>query len=174
MPDASTTLLEEAIESWQYARHGVLAEAELIPDEGYDFRPHPKSRTVRELLLHIIGSGLMMSGELSNPEGDFTREVEGGIYEHYAGHLPEDASPSELRELLRTTLEEGVAKLRAAGEVAMIQSIRRFDGELWTRLAWLHHGIAHEEYHRGQVALYVRLQGIVPALTRLIHGDAAE
>ncbi len=116
----------------------------------------------------------MMSGELSDPEGDFTREVDGGIYEHHAGRLPREPSPSELRELLRTTLEEGVAKLRKAGEVAMLQSIRRFDGELWTRLAWMHHGIAHEEYHRGQLALYARLQGIIPALTRLIHGDAAE
>jgi uncharacterized damage-inducible protein DinB len=174
MSAGSTTLLEEAIESWEYARQGVMAEAELIPDEGYDFRPHARSRTVRELLLHIIGSGLMMSGELSNPEGDFTRKVEGGVYEHYAGWLPQAASPAELRELLRTTLEGGVAKLRAAGEVAMLQSIRRFDGILWTRLAWMNHGIAHEEYHRGQVALYVRLQGIVPALTRLIHGDSAQ
>lgn len=79
-----------------------------------------------------------------------------------------------MSEILRTTLEEGVAKLRAAGEVAMLRSIRRFDGELWTRLAWMHHGIAHEEYHRGQLAPYVRLRGIVPALTRLIHGDTAE
>lgn len=174
MANRSTTLLDEVIESWEYARHGVIAEAEVIPDEGYDFRPHPKSRTVSELALHIVGSGLMMAGELSNPEGDFTRDVEGGMYEHYAGHLPSSPSPPEIRELLRTTLEQGVANLRAAGEVAMLQSIRRFDGELWTRLAWMNHGIAHEEYHRGQLALYARLQGIVPALTRLIHGDNAE
>ena len=52
----------------------------------------------------------------------------------------------------------------------MLQTIRRFDGALWTRLAWLQHGIAHEEYHRGQLALYVRLLGKTPALTKLIEG----
>jgi len=39
-----------------------------------------------------------------------------------------------------------------------------------SRLTWLNHAIAHEEYHRGQLALYARLLGRVPALTRLIEG----
>ncbi len=52
----------------------------------------------------------------------------------------------------------------------MLQTIRRFDGELWTRLAWLQHGIAHEECHSGQLALYVRSLGKTPALTKLIGG----
>ena len=46
----------------------------------------------------------------------------------------------------------------------------RFDGLEGTRLAWMHQGISHEEYHRGQLALFARLMGKVPALTRLIHG----
>ena len=52
----------------------------------------------------------------------------------------------------------------------MLQLIRRFDGKMGTRLAWMHHGISHEEYHRGQLALYARLLGRVPALTQLIQG----
>ena len=52
----------------------------------------------------------------------------------------------------------------------MLQLIERFDGEKGTRLAWLYHGIAQEEYHRGQLALYARLIGIEPALTRRIRG----
>ena len=52
----------------------------------------------------------------------------------------------------------------------MLQRIRRFDGEQGTRLAWVYHGIAHEEYHRAQLALYARLMGRTPALTKRIHG----
>lgn len=169
----SDRLLEEAIESWEYARRGVAAEAAVIPEEDWGFRPEPGARSVAEIVRHIVESGLMMVGELTNPEGDFTRDVPGGFIVHHAGHLPDDPSPGGLKELLESTLEEGVAKLREAGEVQMLQTIRRFDGELWTRLAWMHHGIAHEEYHRGQLAIYARIQGIVPALTRLIHGEVA-
>ena len=64
-------------------------------------------------------------------------------------------------------------QLRAAGEVQMLQHVRRFDGERGTRLSWLHHGIAHEEYHRAQLALYARLLGRTPALTRAIESADA-
>ncbi|HSH74487.1 MAG TPA: DinB family protein [Longimicrobiales bacterium] len=173
MSGKSTTLLEEAIESWGFARDGVIAEAEVIPDEAYDYRPHPEAKSVRELLLHILESGLMMVGELSDPAGDFTRAEPAGLMERHAGHLPGEPDPGELRSLLRTTLEKGVAKLRDAGEVEMLQTIRRFDGAMWTRLTWMYHGVAHEEYHRGQLATYARTLGLVPALTRLIHGQSA-
>lgn len=170
---SAVTLLAEAIESWEYARQGVIAEAEGLPEEQWSFRPHDGARSFAEIVRHVLESGLMMVGELTDPEGDFTRDVPGGFIVHHAGHLPADAGPSEMKSLLSSTLAEGVAKLQEAGEVAMLQTIRRFDGELWTRLAWLHHGIAHEEYHRGQLAMYARIQGLVPALTRLIHGQAA-
>lgn len=165
-----TTLLDEVIESWEYARSGVIAEAEVIPDESYDERPHPESRSLSELLRHILESGLMMAGELSRSDGDFTRQDFGAFIEEYAGHLPKAPSPSELRDLLRSSLDDGASKIRTAGELGMLQTIRRFDGERWTRLAWMNHGIAHEEYHRGQVALYARLLGHVPALTQKILG----
>jgi uncharacterized damage-inducible protein DinB len=52
----------------------------------------------------------------------------------------------------------------------MLQTIRQFNGERATRLSWMQHGIGHEEYHRGQLAVYARLVGRVPALTKLIQG----
>ena len=64
----------------------------------------------------------------------------------------------------------GAQQFRQACELHMLQHITRFDGEQGTRLAWMNHGIAHEEYHRGQLALYARLVGRVPALTQLIYG----
>jgi uncharacterized damage-inducible protein DinB len=52
----------------------------------------------------------------------------------------------------------------------LLQPIRQFSGVPASRVSWLHHGISHEEYHRGQLALYARLLGEVPALTKLILG----
>ena len=70
---------------------------------------------------------------------------------------------------LKATHADGAKRIRAAGELRMLQNIRQFNGEPATRLRGSH-GVAHEEYHRGQLALYPRLVGRVPALTRLIHG----
>jgi uncharacterized damage-inducible protein DinB len=77
-----------------------------------------------------------------------------------------------LIELLRQSHTDSDARFRSAGELMALQYIRRFDGVLGTRLAWLYHAVDHESYHRGQLALYVRQLGKVPALTRLIHGES--
>lgn len=171
---SASVLLDEAIESWQYVRQGVLAEAEGIPEDRWGFRPHERARTVGELVTHIVRHGLVMTGELTDPAGDFTRQPPPAFAEQYGGHITESASPSELKELLTATLEEGVAKFRAAGEDTMLRPIRRFDGERWARLTWMYHGIGHEDYHRGQLAMYARIMGLVPALTRAIYGEEAK
>jgi uncharacterized damage-inducible protein DinB len=71
---------------------------------------------------------------------------------------------------MKRTLEDGVRAFTAAGEMHMLGRIRRFDGQYGSRFAWMQHGIAHEEYHRGQIAMSARLMGIKPALTKLIEG----
>lgn len=166
-----TTLLDEAIEAWEDVRRGVLEEAAVIPEDRWDWRPHPESRTVAELLRHILESGLMAVGELAREDGDFQRQ---GFAEHlaeHAGELPGSMEPDELQDRLQLAFAEGAATLRAAGEIHMLQRIRRFDGLRGTRLAWFQHAVAHEMYHRGQLALYARQLGVTPALTRRIQGS---
>jgi uncharacterized damage-inducible protein DinB len=167
---ARPSILEEALEAWEDARTGVIAELRNIPDRRIDFRPSPESRSVAELTAHIIESGLMMSGELTRPDGSFRRQPFAGFIEEYAGQVRRARTRRALLDLLRTTHAQGARRIRDAGELFMLQVITRFDGQLGTRLAWMHHAIAHEEYHRGQLALCARLLGRVPALTRLIQG----
>lgn len=164
-------LLEEAIEAWEDVRQGVIHEAAILSDDQWGSRPSPGSRSATELVRHILESGLMAVGELTRRDGDFRRQSYPAHLREHAGDLPAAASPVELRALLSETFASGAARLRATGELRMLQFIRRFDGLNGTRLAWFNHAIAHEMYHRGQLALYVRLSGKVPALTRLIHGE---
>ncbi len=167
------TLLDERLDAWHFTRRGLIAELENMPDDGMGFRPTDEVRSVRELIIHIVGSGKMAVGELTDPDGDFARQDFQDHMREHAGTLPEDASKDELIALLRSTHEAGDTAFRAAGELAMLAPIRRFDGKEGTRLAWLDHHIAHEEYHRGQLTVYARLMGLVPALTQMIHGTGS-
>ena len=161
-------LLDETLQAWTYAREGVIAEFENIPAKRYGFRPTAESRSVAELAQHIIESGLMGTGELSRPDGDFTRQPYEAFLREYSGDRARPRDKRRLVSLLRATHDEALAKLRDAGAL-LLQPIRQFNGEPATRLTWLNHAIAHEEYHRGQIALCARLMGIVPALTKLIN-----
>lgn len=165
-----STLLEEALESWQFTREGVIAEAEAVPVDSFDWRPTEKSRTVTELIRHIAESSLMPAGELVRPDGDFQRIPPSQLVAEYGSRVHQVEGKDALLGLLRETFDEGSKRFRDAGEIFLLQTIRRFDGAYGTRLAWLYHMIDHESYHRGQLALYVRQLGYVPALTRMIMG----
>jgi len=165
------TLLEEAVDGWRDAREGVVAELENIPAESFGFRPVPTVRTVAELARHIAESGALMVGELTRPDGDFTRQSYPEHLQEHAGDLDPRPDKASLLALLRGSLDSGVARFLQAGERLMLQQITQFNGEPATRLSWMSHGVAHEEYHRGQLCLYARQLGLVPALTKLIHGS---
>jgi len=164
------SLLDEFLEAWAYTRDGVIAELRNLPDAALDFKPTDANRTARELIHHIIESGLMMSGELSRADGDFQRQSYPKFLAEYGGGVTRHRSKSALMKALRDTHADGNRRIRDAGELLMLQRIRQFNGVPATRLSWMHHGVAHEEYHRGQLALYARLLGRVPALTKMIYG----
>ena len=166
------SLLDETLEAWAYTRSGVISEIQNLSESELKLRPNPDSRTPAEIAIHIVESGLMMAGELSRPDGNFQRMSYLGFIKAYAGDIPKVANKSALIQLLKRSHGDGEKKIRSAGELHMLQWILRFDGERGSRMAWMNHGISHEEYHRGQVALYARLAGRVPALTQLIYGKS--
>ena len=164
------TLLEEALAAWRDARLGVIAEVRNIPARHFEFRPMPETRSVRELVQHILEVAMMMTGELTRPDTDFRRAPWPRLLALYAKQAYRSNSRPVLLKLLRSQLIDGERRFRAQGELALFQLITQFNGSLGTKFTWLHHGIAQEEYHRAQLATYARLLGRVPALTRVIQG----
>ena len=166
-----SNLLEEALEAWADARLGALHEADNIPKEEWDYRPTPEVRSVREQVVHILEVAMFMVGELARPDTNLKRQPIGELVAAYAQPAYDAESRDELLALMRTQLDEGIAAFQSAGELHMLQLIERFDGKMGTKLAWLHHGIAQEMYHRAQLTVYARMLGIEPALTKLIRSS---
>jgi uncharacterized damage-inducible protein DinB len=162
-------LLDEALEAWGDARKGVIAELENLPADSFVARPVPGMRSVAEMAVHVLEVAQMMVGELCREDTDFRRLPLHELLELHAGDLLALTDRDNLLSALHTTLENGIERFREVGELHMLQTIERFDGERGTRLAWLQHGIAQEMYHRGQLAVYARLLGEVPALTKRIE-----
>jgi uncharacterized damage-inducible protein DinB len=164
------SVLEETLEAWQGTRQGLIAEVRNIPAARFDFRPSRESRSVTELVQHMLEVTMMMTGELTRPDTNLHRAPWRKLLRLYAKPAWRATTKPALLRLLATQINDGARKFRRAGELSLLQLITRFDGLPGTKLAWWNHGIAHEEYHRGQLALYARLMDIEPALTRLIRG----
>src|SRR5262249_32895001 len=129
------------------------------------------NRTVRELVQHILEVSMMMTGELTRTDTNMQRAPWPRLLRMYAMEAYRSKTKAQLVRLLDAQLKQAEKKFRARGELAILQCMTRFDGKLGTKLEWLHHGIAQEEYHRGQLALYARLMGMEPALTKAIKGS---
>jgi uncharacterized damage-inducible protein DinB len=164
------TLLDELLQAWHYTRDGVIAEIDNLPEAQINVRPQGLGRSALDLANHIVESGWLMAGELSNPSGDFRRKSYPDLVDE---NMKSDVAnnKAEALEVLQRSHVEGDALLRDAGEELLLRPIRQFNGVYATRLAWIHHGISHEEYHRGQLALYARWFGVTPALTKAIYGS---
>lgn len=165
-----TSVLEEALEAWSDTRLGLIEEVQNIPARSFDFRPAAGVRSIRDQVVHVLEVAMMMTEELTRPETNFQRTSWPDLLRPHTRRAEAARTKAQLVALLRSQLREGEARFRKAGELHMLQFLVRFDGERGTRLAWLHHGIAQEMYHRGQLTLYQRLLGLEPALTRRIRG----
>jgi len=172
VPEGPKSLLEETLEAWRFAREGVRDELKNLPADRMDFRPTPQSRTVRELSQHILEVSMMMTGELTRPDTNLQRAPWPKLLRLYALEAYRAKTKAQLVRLMDSQLKDGERRFRATGELNLLQLIQRFDGKPGTKSEWMHHIIAHEEYHRGQLALYARLIGVTPALTRAITGES--
>ncbi len=163
--------LDELLEAWRDARQGVIEEVENIPADRFDFRPTPDVRTVREQVQHILEVAMMATAELTRPDTNLQRAPWPKLLAMYAKPAWRARSKKDLLKLLRKQMDDAERRFRSQGEIALWQTMRRFDGLQGTKLAWVYHAIAQEWYHRGQLALYARLLGLVPALTQRIQGS---
>jgi len=163
-------LCDDLIHAWEYTREGIIAEFANIPDANFNEKPQGCGRSALDLANHVVESGRLMAGELSRPDGDFMRKPYPDLIAEHSKSRDYAGTKAEALDVLRRSHREDEEMLRRAGPDLLMEHIRQFNGENAIRLAWMHHGIAHEEYHRGQVALYARLFGETPALTKLIYG----
>ena len=157
--------VENIIESWKEVRNGLIDEANQIPADKFSFQPAPDSRSVGQLLQHLVESQKFLVGEASRPDTNLMRQSFAAHIKQYAPGVREVNDKDELLNLLRATMDESEAKLRGAAD-EMKNSMKRFDGKEMTKLAFMSFAIAHEMYHRGQLTVYERLLGIEPALTQ--------
>ena len=157
--------LDRLIETWSEVRAGLVKEASQVPEDKYSYRPAPESRTVAEVLQHIIEAQKMIVGETCRPDPNLMRQSFADHIKEYAPEVGAIFDKNGLLELLRSSMETSEATLRSSF-VDLNYTMRRFDQKEVSKLEFLNFAIAHEMYHRGQLTVYERLLGVEPALTQ--------
>lgn len=159
---------DRLVQSWSEVRTGLINEASQIPEEKFSFRATPQTRSVAELLQHIVQVQKLLVGEACREDTNLMRQSFADHINEYAPDVAAITDKSGLLELLRSSLEPAEAAIRGCG-AGLEQKMKRFDGKEMTKFDFLNFGIAHEMYHRGQLTVYERLLGVEPALTQYFN-----
>ena len=156
--------IEALIETWKDVRDGLIAEVSKIPAGQFDFKATADTRSVAELVQHIIGTQAVLVGEMCRPDTNPMRAPFLELITQYAGELLSTKDKDGLLNLLASSQEAAADKIRAFGEENLHEQTRRFDGKITTKLGFLQFSYSHEMYHRGQLTVYLRLNdATVPA-----------
>jgi uncharacterized damage-inducible protein DinB len=161
-------MIEEAVSMWELYRQGLIDELANIPEETWEWSPAGGGRTVRELALHIVAAGKGFVEELLGEDTQFMRLRDPKVQQAMIEALGDPKSKDEVIALVRSNGADAFARLRENAERLGRAKMRTSSGEQ-SRLTGLWFAAAHEMYHRGQVTIYARSLGLVPAMTQRIN-----
>lgn len=142
---------EPLVAELQYESVATRRMLERVPQEMIAWKPHPKSRSLGEVAVHIAHIPGLFIASMSQDELDKN---------HYP--MQPVKSVSDLVALFDKNIRDAVSVLKALSDERMMASWRYRYGEKiifeMPRLAVIRGmGISHLIHHRGQLSVYLRL-----------------
>ena len=152
-PDSPSKVL---LDSWNDIGRKLIAMAEDMPDDKYDFKPNPTERTFAEQLLHASGANYFFINPVKGekpPEGDPKRadyKTKSAVVDYVKKSFGDGAA------LIQSKSDSGL------GDVLVdpfSKNQARFSDFAWGF-------IEHSGEHYGQLVVYYRVAGLVPPESR--------
>jgi uncharacterized damage-inducible protein DinB len=149
---------EAVLEQWNDIGKKLVAIAEDLPEDKYDYKPNPDSRTFRAVLLHVSASMYY-----------FTDLAQGK-----KARYPDDPKPADLKitskadlvSFVKQCVKDGADLLKAKGDKGLNESVND-GGPRLIRAGDLAYGlIEHSGEHYGNLVVYYRNNGMVPPESR--------
>jgi uncharacterized damage-inducible protein DinB len=127
----------------------------IVPNDKYDWRPHPKSMSIRQLATHIAELASWVTLVLNTEELDFSK----GPYD-----AAEINNTTDLLALYEANLAEGKATLEKAKEEQLNDIWTMRNGEeiysADSKALTLRHTFCQTVHHRAQMGVFLRLLDI--------------
>ena len=149
---------------WKDVRSGLIQEVEKIPDDQFSFRATPETRSITELLQHIISAQRILVGEACRPDSNLMRQSFTAHTLEYAPGVYDVSDKNGLLELLRSGMDDSEKLLNSYSD-KLDETMVGLTGQPVTKEAFLTFSMGHEMYHRGQLTVFERLLNIEPVLT---------
>jgi hypothetical protein len=143
-------LRDELLKDWTEMRSIIGKIAAEMPADKYEFKPTPAQRTYAEQIMHIATSNVIGIGTLGSP-------IKPPALNRNA------TAKAEVLAALEQSFDYGDAVIRAQSDKTMletIEAVRYLGPSTRARAVWFLLGHSWDIY--GQMAVYLRLNGLVP------------
>jgi len=168
---------KELADAFRTVRKNTVQIASEIPEDKYDFKAAPDSRSIRETLVHIALSPTFATHVHGNRITDMSTI---NFQELMTSVIAEQAKPRSKEEIVALLESEGetfasyMAGLSEEFLAEMVIMMPGRDQEAKSRFEMLLGVKEHEMHHRAQLMVLERMIGIVPHLTRQMQERMAQ
>jgi hypothetical protein len=158
----SVTLAGDLMKDWKAQKETMLRIADAMPEDKFGFKATPPQRSYGEQILHVAGANIMLMKFLgakasAPPINDSDLSVFG----------LKATSKADILRALGDSYDYGEAVLKEFADASLSQTIKgpRWIGEA-TRAKMVYYTLGHTQDIYGQMAVYLRLNGVVPPASR--------
>ena len=145
-----TTFKGAFLEKWNNSRDYLIAVAEAMPEEHYDFKPTQRQRSFKEQLLHI-------QGNINWLDQTYFSKSEETVDQQDNNEL----NKAKIIDLLHNTFDIAYKNIETCSETDLKESVRFFAGPK-SKLQILNLLQDHVTHHRGQLLVYLNLKEVTP------------
>lgn len=159
---AQTTLSADVMKDWNGQRNTMMRLAEAMPEDKFGFKATPPQRSWGEQILHVAGGNVFLmrflNGKTPAPAVNTSDLVVFGL---------KASTKAEYLKALSDSFDYGESVLKEFSDAALSETVT---GPPWmgpsTRVRMIYDAISHCQDIYGQMAVYLRLNGIVPPASR--------
>jgi uncharacterized damage-inducible protein DinB len=156
------SLASDMLKDWKAQKETMLRIADAMPEDKFGFKPTPPQRTYGEQILHVAGANIMLmrflGAKAGGPAINATDLATFGL---------KASTKADFLRLLGESFDYGEAVLMEFTDETLTGVVK---GPPWigqttrARMAWFTMGHVQDIY--GQMAVYLRLNGVVPPASR--------
>jgi uncharacterized damage-inducible protein DinB len=147
----SSTMVPTLKNVWKQAKEYTMDFAKAMPDENYGFKPTEEVFSFAEQLLHLAGGNYWFFASIKGEKSPLPEEA----------FNPEGKSKEDVIKLMEESFAFGDAVVDGLTDKIVHEEVAMGKNKLfvWKILMFC---VDHITHHRGQMVVYLRLNGIKP------------
>ena len=146
---AQVEVVSTFIEKWDNSKDYLVAVAEAMPEDKYDYKPAEREMSFREQLFHIQDNMNWLSTTHFSGEKYVKKEAVKGL------------SKAQMIQEIKASFDKAKAFVQNTNDIELSQKVDFFAGPK-SKLQILNLMQDHVTHHRAQILVYLNLNGIQP------------